>query len=236
MFCCDKLPVTNFHLLYRAQEDVVDTLKEGLRALGEQQRAAKNQLQQCIDEQRAHSRQERELRLAVQEAEDNLAMAREKLSDDRLAASRLEGLKQMLLDAEDERKVHQSSFQDAIAARETIVPHIKQMRRELQTEDETIGALAQQVSDMETRLATTHEKLQRALQIKSRLIVQIDRIKEQIGDCRQRQAKLTADIETSVGQASLLSPRMSLQRGETMRSLNDKRERLQEDRRRYENQ
>lgn len=235
-FCYDAPRITNCQVPNRAQEDVVDTLRQGLHGLGEQQRAAKAHLQQCVDAQKLHARQERELRLAAQEAEDQLAATRDKLSEDRLTASRLEGLKQMLVDAEDERKIHQSSFQDAIAARETIVPQIKQMRRELQEEDNTIANLAQQISDLETLLAKTGEKLQRALQIKNRLVVQINHIKEQIAHSRQRHAKLSSDIDDAIEQASLISPRMSLQQGETMHSLHAKRQRLQEDRSRYENQ
>lgn len=218
------------------QREVIDTLKRDLGRLEQEHRAAVQHLQRQKQLLSIHNNQEHELFVESQRAEDRADDLKDAIDRDRNQDGRLEALTSALREAEEELKLHERSFEDCVNARDAATTKVKEIKRELAAKDTEISRFSEDTRQAENELSVKANKRHTALVGKNDAIAKTDTAKAQVTQIERKQEDTAARIADFIQKASMVSPRVPIDAGETETSLAEKLERLDRDLRRYDSQ
>lgn len=218
------------------QKDAVDHLKQGLNELEQQHRAARNQSEKCKQAIVRHQRQEREMRIEVQRAEDRLEELKDAIERDSAEDGRLDVLRSTLKEAEEEKRVNEGSYGDGVLALDTLNKHIRDIRREQVAKGKEVAEAQSHVNKAESEEAKIRDKRRKLLSDKNVAIGRAGIAKDNKTAIEREREKIVQRLLDYNEKASLVSPRVAIDEGETASSLDKKLEKLMSDLRRFNDQ
>lgn len=212
-----------------AQREVVEDLRRQLNDLEQDLRSARNRVEGCKQAQAQHQRRHNDLRIRMQQMEDNSENLREALERENAEDGQLDSLRSTLQDAEAEYKVHEGSLNDCVAALEATTQKLKLIRREMAEQDRKITDLLERSRVAESERSRVDLNRRRILSEKNAAIAQIETDKEARKEIHDKQEQLAAKVLEFSEMASMVSPRVPIDEGETTTSLDQKLTRLRHD-------
>ncbi|EED14151.1 DNA repair protein Rad18, putative [Talaromyces stipitatus ATCC 10500] len=220
----------------RLQQDNIQALKRELNELQSKVSTSQAELQRCKDALAEHKAMENELRIEAQRISDATDALEDALEKDQVVDGRLETLQNTLNEREGEQKVAINSLDDAKAAIDTITDELKRQRKAMSAKDAEIRPLQENVRIAEQERIKVDEQRRAVLADKNQAYERVNDLKQ------EREARMAdkGDLDTRVTryieQASLISPRVPVDEGETPESLDRKLDKIQKDIERYDKQ
>lgn len=218
----------------RIQRENLQHLKQEYMDLQGHARAMDERVRQCEHAIVRHRQQQDELLLGVQRAEDLAEQRQDELERDTVQDGRLDALVTGLKEAEEEKTMHEGSYQEAIISKGKLNEVASQLRAEMGSLDEQMKDIEARAKKFETKALKLTQARHAALERKNRALQAIDDAKKDEGeveDKRQAQANLTAGWAVEAGQ---ICARVPVDPGETAESLDKKLVRLTQDLKRFE--
>ncbi|PGH16093.1 hypothetical protein AJ80_05308 [Polytolypa hystricis UAMH7299] len=215
------------------QRDAVESLKRALHELEKDRGEVRAAFDRCKQAVARHERESRDLQIQVQKAEDHVEALQEAIDKDSVADGELETMKKGLLDAKEDKELHERFYQDSVNAMDTQMEKLRSIKRELAEKDQEIASCEQKIKGLQTEEATHSHRRRKALGEKN--IIQ-DRIEKARNDKVSLEGKREVQAEVVLGynrQASAVSERVPVPPGETASSVDKKLEKLKEDLDRY---
>jgi structural maintenance of chromosomes protein 6 len=183
-----------------------------------------------------HTKQEYDLRIAAQRIEDQTEELRDLLEKDSVGDGRLDALRESLRETEEEMHLHQGSYADGLNALNSIMEKLGATERELATKNSGIDALSAQVKTAESERARVLNERRKALEDKNTAIKRVDDMKQEKTRIEHKREQLVNRILDYSEKASMVSPRVAIDKGETTNSLDKKLDRLHKDLQRFDEQ
>lgn len=110
---------------------------------------------------------------------------------------------------------------------------LKEIKRELNAKDEKIAAVEEELRIAKSEEQTVHDKRRQILSTKNAVVERIDHTKSHKAGINRRKDEINEIILDYEEKASMVSPRVPVDEGETPSSLDHKLERLHRDMQRY---
>ncbi|KAI1608713.1 myosin ATPase [Exophiala viscosa] len=225
---------TDIDDLIRRQQETIADMKDQRRRMADEFRSAQDRHEKAKQALVRHDKATNNLVVAVQRAEDEVERLADEIKADNVESGTLEVLRQALKEAEDQKTVHEGSYQDSVIACDDLKARLREANRQLKDFDDRIKE-AQDAADDAQRLAQNADK-RRAFNLHEKNSVG-NRINDANGD-RDRLvadlAELDAKIEKWTAEAQKISERVNIPDGETYESLDKKYRRLTEDYNKYQ--
>ncbi|KAJ9359506.1 DNA repair protein [Paecilomyces variotii] len=220
----------------RMQKEIIDDLKRQLSDLQNHARAARSHLESCKQALVRHERKEKDLQIAIQRLEDQVEELRDDLEREAVDAPRLDVLKGELEEAEEEKQLNEGSYADSVKAMDAIMDKLKKTRREINAKDAEIASLEEQLRIAQSEEAKVQDKRRRALGDKNAAIGRVEDAKQDKARIQHKREQIEARIIDYNEKASMVSPRVPVDEGETPNSLDEKLDRLYKDLQRFNDQ
>ncbi|OAX78937.1 hypothetical protein ACJ72_06751 [Emergomyces africanus] len=220
---------TDIESQIKLQQDAVNRLKQDLLELETQERLARTHLEKCKQALFRHKRQEDQLKIAWQTAEDLAEELQNAVDGDSIEDGGLDALQNSLQESEGEKRTHESSFEDSVNKMDSIIEKLKEKKREVAQVEREIAEYRKNVEDLEKKESQMLEKRRKALTDKNVVIGRLESMKAdkaQIAVKRQQLGDIILDFSAK---ASSVSPRVAVAEGETANSLDKKLVRLKKD-------
>lgn len=218
------------------QKEIIDDLKRQLSDLQNHARAARSHLESCKQALVRHERKEKDLQIAIQRLEDQVEELRDDLEREAVDAPRLDVLKGELHEAEEEKQLNEGSYADSVKAMDAIMDKLKKTRREINAKDAEIASLEEQLRIAQSEEAKVQDKRRRALGDKNAAIGRVEDAKQDKARIQHKREQIEARIIDYNEKASMVSPRVPVDEGETPNSLDEKLDRLYKDLQRFNDQ
>lgn len=218
------------------QQDVVDNLEQQLQELTQQCRQAESHLANCRESLDSHDHQEHELKVGTQRADDLLEELKDEISRNSMNDGNLHSLKSALADIEEEKRLNEASYVDSVNAMDSVVERIKAIMRELAEKDAEIAPLQEKIRVLQEQESRIADKRKNALGQKNIVIGKLENAKNEERAAEQQRREVEARVNDYIEQANLVSPRVSIDPGETVASLDMKHSRLREQLQQYNQQ
>ncbi|OAL27818.1 hypothetical protein AYO20_09671 [Fonsecaea nubica] len=220
----------------RRQQDVLAECKAQRLRAEQEFRSAQDRHVKARQALKRHADRKRALEIAVQQAEDNVERLKEAIRDDSVEGGKLEALRQSLSEAEEQKTIHESSFQDSVIA-------LDEQTKKLREATQKCNELDVRIKDAEARVDKEQLNAQKAskkrahdLGEKNRAVAMIDDAKADRGTLERKMQEMDEKIANFTDQARQVCERVNLPEGETYESLNKKHEKLSADYRKYQSQ
>lgn len=220
-------------LFYRHQREVVADLRRGLNNQEQECRAARSHVESCKQARIRHQREVDQQRISVQRAEDRVEELKEILEKENVEDGSLDILRETLKDAEEEKRVNEGSYSDSVEAMNAIMNSLREIRKELKAKDDKIATLQEELRIARSEEQTVHDKRRQILSAKNAVVERIDDAKNHKARLSRRKDEINDIIVDYEEKASLVSPRVPVDEGETPSSLDHKLERFHRDMQRY---
>ena len=221
------------YIQHRHQRGVVDDLRGGLNIQEQKLRTARARLESCKQAIVRHEKRLNEQQIAMQKAEDHVEELKEALEKENVEDGHLDVLRETLKDAEEEKRVNEGSYNDSSEAMQAMMNTLKESRRELKEKDAQISRLQGELRVAESEQHTVQDKRRQILSSKNAVLQRIDEAKQSKATIYRKREEVVERVLDYNEKASLVSPRVAVDEGETTRSLDNKLERYHRDLRRY---
>ena len=221
------------YIQHRHQRGVVDDLRGGLNIQEQKLRTARARLESCKQAIVRHEKRLNEQQIAMQKAEDHVEELKEALEKENVEDGHLDVLRETLKDAEEEKRVNEGSYNDSSEAMQAMMNTLKESRRVLKGKDAQISRLQGELRVAESEQHTVQDKRRQILSSKNAVLQRIDEAKQSKATIHRKREEVVERVLDYNEKASLVSPRVAVDEGETTRSLDNKLERLHRDLRRY---
>ncbi|WEW60377.1 Structural maintenance of chromosomes protein 6 [Emydomyces testavorans] len=218
----------------RTQHEAIDTLKDNLRELENQHRNAQIKLEKCKQALVRHEKRERELHVELQKADELVDQLEESIERNTVEDGRLDGLKAILAESEDERRVAEASYKDGINALDASAEKLKCIKRELAFKDTEVASAEQKLRDIESEVSNASAKRRKALGEKNAAIGRAEDAKRDKMEIERKRQAAAARVLDFSEKASMVAPRVNIDPEETLNSLEQKYEKLTHDLQKYE--
>lgn len=183
-----------------------------------------------------HKTKENELRIEQQRLSDAADALEDALEKDQVVDGKLETLQNTLKEREEERKLAVNSLDDAKAALDTMKERLLKQRRVISAKDAEVKPLEENVRIAESERLKVDEQRRAVLNEKNQAYERVKDLHQErdarIGNSEEMNTRVTNYIE----QASIVSPRVPVDEGETADSLDKKLDKLSKDLDRYDQQ
>ncbi|EEH03156.1 DNA repair protein [Histoplasma capsulatum G186AR] len=220
---------TDIESQIKIQQDAVSRLKQDLLELETQERLARNHLEKCKQAVVRHSRQQEQLKIAWQQAEDRVEELQSAIDGDATEDGKLDALQTSLQEHEGEKRTHESSFEDSVNKMDSIMETLKEKKREVTEIEMEIAEYRKKVEKLEAKESKTLEKRRKALVDKNVVIDKLESLKGDKAHIVRKRQELGDIILDFTAKASSVSPRVAVSEGETANSLDKKLVRLKRD-------
>ncbi|KAI9680781.1 MAG: Structural maintenance of chromosomes protein 6 [Caeruleum heppii] len=234
-------PMTGQPRMKTDVESQISLRKETLHHLNGELRDLQRRVSEISDDVRScnqtisrHVRQKDSLRQDMHRAEEHAERLQDELDQDRIEEGRLDALKEGLKDAMEEKSIGESSYGEAVTARDTLNVASRSLKEQLHEIDRELTSHASRIKKAEDKVLRCSSRRQTALQEKNSAFQAIrDAAEDQAKIDRRRQTQSKRVIEFS-SQARKVSERVTVDRGETPNSLDKKLEKLSRDLERFQ--
>lgn len=236
-------PVNAWDKHPRMKTDIEATINMRTQALRDSQdqlasaksewQGARRQIIEAEQSLKRHGRREQELRVAVQQAEDEVERIENAIKEDNVESGRVDVLKAALQETQEQKALAESQYKDAIIAQDS---KRKEMRARHQQRTEADGRVEE--------LRQQHDAVQNALRqsdkIRSQLLREKNnaaaRIKDAQNDRRRLQQNLDnaqEDLKTLEETCRTRCERVNVPEGATMESLTARQHKLEAEEKRF---
>ena len=218
------------------QREVVQHLQRQLRDLANAYETAKSHTQTCKQALTRHKTLAAELKIEMQRMEDQVESLREELERENPEDGRIDTLRATLKEAEEDKAIQDGSYHDSVQAMNELVQNLKDVRREQSIHDQTVSELVNR-----SRVASDEQKLvdhkrRDVLNRKNTALANIDQQKSERDRIRDKRQQAEARVLDYSEKASQISPRVAVDEGESLSSLDQKLTKLNRDLERYSQQ
>lgn len=204
------------------QRDTLQHLQSELRELQTRQRELQQALKRRTSAVSNHRKASQELQVQLQRAEDNVERLQEELDRDNVEDGRLEAFKEDLQEAKAEYELHGGSFGEVVMAKEKQNSISLNLKRALDIVKERIADQESKIKRAEGKAKRIQQARQLALQEKNISIDMVNAaklVKENAEQKRDRQGQIVKEF---IGEASKICPRIPIDEGETVESIDAK--------------
>lgn len=224
---------TDLESQIRLQRDTVSNLKLSLQEIEQQQRQARDNYEKCKQTLVRNQRQDRDIQLQIQKAEDSVDELREAIEKDSMEDGRLDVFKHNLEEVKEEKRVYEGSYEESVVAMDSLLQEIEVIQSELSAKNENVEAIqkkVQRLEGQETKCSTSRRK---ALGEKNALEGRLEEAKRDKTETENRRQEIASRILDFHEKANMVSPRVQVDEGETTNSLGKKLEKLMKDMQRF---
>lgn len=232
-------PVHQFQGSPRMKTDIEESIRRQGEAL-EESRAQLHQLeteflnarQQHLKAQQAltkHGQDSRDRQIAVQSAVDKVEQLRDAIKEDNVEGGKLEALREALREAEEQKAMHASSYQDSVTLLDERKQVLRAVTQKLSDLDERIANLQATANDTQVIAQKAGKKRAYTLGEKNAAIARIDDARSDRGTMERKLEEMNSDIDNWTEQARAVSERVNIPAGTTYEALEKKYKRLGKD-------
>ncbi|EEH40083.2 hypothetical protein PAAG_08932 [Paracoccidioides lutzii Pb01] len=226
---------TDIESQIKLQQEAVNMLKQDLKELETQQRLAQTQIEKCKQALVRQKRQEQQLRLESQKADDLVEELQEAIDSDSIEDGRLDALKSSLEDAEAEKRISESSYEESVNAMDALIKKFNEKKKECALINQEIDKYKTKLQERVEEELSLAEKRRKALTDKNIAIDGLDLAKQDKIRLETKRKELSDIIIDWSAKAATISPRVTVPEGETANSLDKKLVRLKKDLERFDN-
>ena len=212
----------------------MEQVKRELNELEKERRRHQTALEACKQTIVKHQKQAKEMLVQLQRTESAIEELQDRLEEDAVEEGRLAALRSMLTENEGERTVQENSFEEAVISRDQLSQQMKAHEKKLEqigNRRTEIEVKVKKAEDRHRKLVTSRET---ALRHKNSAIQDLMDAKEEKEKFEEERRVKQATVEDFTRQATLISPRVPVDTGETAASLDKKLDKLKIDLERYE--
>ncbi|KAH2273492.1 hypothetical protein KXW18_000638 [Aspergillus fumigatus] len=213
----------------RIQRDVVAGLRRELSNQEQQLRSARSRLESCKQAIERHKRRSKELQVLLQRQEDQVEELTDALERETVEDGHLDVLRTTLQEAEAEKHLNEGSLKDSVDAMDAIMRKLKATKQELSAKDAEISTLQEELRVAQGEEHLVQDKRRKIIGLKNTAIERVNDIKLNRTRIQQEKDRVAARVVEYEEKASLVSPRVAIDEGETANSLSKKLERLHGD-------
>ncbi|KAF4222563.1 hypothetical protein CNMCM5878_003601 [Aspergillus fumigatiaffinis] len=213
----------------RIQRDVVAGLRRELSNQEQQLRSARSRLESCKQAIERHKRRSKELQVLLQRQEDQVEELTDALERETVEDGHLDVLRTTLQDAEAEKRLNEGSLKDSVDAMDAMMRKLKATKQELSAKDAEISTLQEELRVAQGEEHLVQDKHWKIIGLKNTAIERVNDIKLNRTRIQQEKDRLAARVVEYEEKASLVSPRVAIDEGETANTLSKKLERLHGD-------
>jgi structural maintenance of chromosomes protein 6 len=226
---------TDIEAQIRLRQEALQQSRQQLNQLENALRAARDVLERARQAVTRHKRREAELKIAYQQADDEVERLQDAINQDSVEGGKLEVLKQAVTEAEEAKSLDEGSFQDAVVALDEKKRQLSAAKAELTRLDQEIANLQAESKKKEADAQKLSKKRATVLGAKNAAIARIDDGRQDRASFQRKLEDLRGKIATFIEGALTVSPRINIDEGETHKSLGLKYEKLTRDLQRYDN-
>lgn len=217
----------------RRQEAAVIEVKEELRRAEDEFRSARNRHLKAEQALVRHDKTEKELKIVVQRAQDEVERITGEIQEDNVETGKLDVLRQALTEAEDAKTVHESSYQDSVSPYDELKAKLRDATRKCEALDKRIAEAKAEREKAHVRAQETGKKRAYDLGEKNAAVSRVDEAIADRSSLERRMQELDGKIAQYVEHARAVSERVNLPPGETFESLERKYNRMKTDYHKY---
>ncbi|PYH95203.1 DNA repair protein Rad18 [Aspergillus ellipticus CBS 707.79] len=218
----------------RVQQGVVAALNMNLSHQEQQFRSARSRLESCKQARVRHERRSNELQIVVQEKEDRIEELTDALEGEAVEDGRLDVLRATLHEAEEEKGINEGSLKDSMDAMDKMIKTLKAIKQDLSVKDAEIAVIAEELKVAQNEEHLTKEKRRKIISDKNAAIERINDSRQDRDRVRSKREEVVALILDYSEKASVISPRVAIDEGETGASLDKKLDKLESEMKRYD--
>lgn len=183
-----------------------------------------------------HKRKENELRIEQQRLSDAADALEDAFEKDQVVDGKLEILQNTLKEREEEHKLAVNSLDDAKAAIDTVKEKLLRQRKAISAKDAEIKPLEGNVRIAESERLKVDEHRRAVLNEKNQAYERVKDLQQERDARIANKEEMNTRVANYIEQASIVSPRVPVDEGETADSLDKKLDRLSRDLDRYDQQ
>jgi structural maintenance of chromosomes protein 6 len=227
---------TDIEAQIRLRQEALQQAKQQLNQLENSLRAARDVLERAKQAVTRHRRREGELKLAYQQADDEVERLQDAINQDNVEGGKLEALRQAVTEAEEAKALDEGSFQDAVVALDEKKRQLSAAKAALTHFDQQIATLQSESKKVEVEAQKLSKKRATMLGAKNAAIARIDDARQDRASLQRKLEEMQTKLATFIEGATSVSARINVDEGETHQSLSLKYEKLTKDLARYDNQ
>ena len=227
---------TDIEAQIRIREEALQQSRQQLNQLENALRAARDVLERAKQAVTRHKRREAELKIAYQQADDEVERLQDAINQDNVEGGKLEVLKQAITEAEEAKNLDEGSFQDAVNALDEKKGLLSAAKAELTRFDQEIATLQAQSKAKEAEAQKLSKKRATMLHAKNAAIARIEDAKKDRASYQRELEANQARLGDYIEGATSVCSRINIDQGETFKSLSLKYDKLNRDLKRYDNQ
>ena len=176
-----------------------------------------------------HGRESTNLRIAMQKAEDVVGQLQDAIDADQIEEGRLEALKVILREAEEEKRTHEGSYGDCIVSLDKAKDSMRTATQEMNAIDKRIEEETSKLKKAEAKASKATVQRQKDLQQKNLAINAVQDAKEHHAQVERKRENQAATVTSYIEQAAQISARIPVPPGETAETLDNKLGKLNKD-------
>jgi len=215
-------------------QESVDQAKRDLDTAQSSVREADMEVKRAKEALNRFDRQQRDRRIARQEAETRVDELRDQIEQSTIETGRLDALKAQLRDSEESQKQQQSSYQDAIISKENLNTAQREVKDALDEATKEVTERETRIKKVETTLRKQSEKRSKALQDKNLAEGFVGVATKEKEDAERDAEKKRAEVVDFTREAAQVHERIPVERGLTADMIDKRLDRLHEDHKRAE--
>jgi chromosome segregation ATPase len=165
----------------------------------------------------------------LQRQEDQVEELTDALERETVEDGHLDVLRTTLQEAEAEKRLNEGSLKDSVDAMDAMMRKLKATKQELSAKDAEISTLQEELRVAQGEEHLVQDKHWKIIGLKNTAIERVNDIKLNRTRIQQEKDRLAARVVEYEEKASLVSPRVAIDEGETANTLSKKLERLHGD-------
>lgn len=222
--------------MFSIQREVVEDHKRECNHQEQRVRSAQSRLEELKQAIERHIRKGQELHITMQRAEDHADELQDALDKETVKDGHLDVLQAALEEAEEEKRINESAYNDSVNAMEAIIRQLDETQQELLAQNTRISTLENEVQVAQGEAHIAMNKRRKILSDKNAMIERIEGMNHEKEKHDQKRTQITATIVDYTEKANMVSQRVAVGEGETSDSLGEKLDRLNKDLQRFNQQ
>ena len=192
-------------------------------------RSARSRLESCKQAIERHKRRSKELQVLLQRQEDQVEELTDALERETVEDGHLDVLRTTLQEADAEKRLNEGSLRDSVDAMDAMMRKLKATKQELSAKDAEISTLQEELRVAQGEEHLVQDKRRKIIGLKNTAIERVNDIKLNRTRIQQEKDRVAARVVEYEEKASLVSPRVAIDEGESANTLSKKLERLHGD-------
>ena len=213
----------------RQQEGNLTRLRGDLKQLEQRSRDASREWEMCRQAISKHEKDAKDLRKAIAMAEKRVDDIQDRLDKATIDEGHLDALKANLQEAEENKCLQESSYQEAVVAKDKALDILRLEHQKLKDADENLVKATKEQQEVESELMKLAKQRETALVEKNKAFQNLEDAQQQlVADqaAKQDQIEIIKNYSELAGQ---VGPRIEIPPGETVDALEKKLQKFNSD-------